>query len=1174
MATANIAQTKVVPVATTLKPYYDDFDESKNFQRILFRPGYAVQARELTQIQTIMQNQIERFGNHIFQNGSLVLGGAMSLDSKAIYINLQSTYANTAVIASDFKDNVITHSSGNGYVRAYVFGGVESTSTEPPVLVIKYLTGNEFDNSATIKTDVSSGANATANVTTSGHTGTATLASINDGIFFINGYFIKVPEQTVVVDKYSSRANAKIGLEYSEDIVTDVEDTTLLDPAQEASNYQAPGAARLRVNFDLAIRSLSSTDDTTFVELMRVENGVIKKQIKYPVYSVIGDTLARRTFDESGNYTVRRFNIAVDDHPTDNTKLQIVIDPGKAYVKGYEYESIAQERLDLPKARTFESVNNRDVTVNFGNYLYINDVVGGFNVSTMEIVDLHSLSYNLVTSSTHAHTKVGTARVREMKYNSAANTGDAPNFVYTLSIFDTQFSNLTSNVDAVSPSTISIYDPSSRFSSNNDAYNFATLRFTSGPAAGEKYTVSDYAGSSKTITVTPAFITTPTNASQFSLDFNIKMVDSMSDQANTRSANVSVSSKDTGTKQGNTTLTDTTFNSLAYSLPDSFIKTGLADQKFSYYGVVSVTFGATVTVTLSNGETFAGVTDSTGKSATTLDAFQVFRTNGTRLNLASVTVDNGATNPTATIANADGYTGTALVYFLINASSGSAVGQRTKSQVTGNTSVFIPTNTLSGTFATQLSSGTTTSQIYLADGQVVITNPSKVPNEKMSLFVSDVNRIQKVYDLNGAALPASGDSIVGYSDITSFFTFDNGQRDSHYDHASISLAARSTGFTGPLIAVFDYYSSTTTPGYFSVDSYPSYEDIPSYTDSNGNIISLRDAIDFRPVRTNASNTSPGYTFGGGAPTTTGIRVPKSGTSFSTDYSYFLPKKAHVTLTTDWSQPFKIIEGLSSKNPSDPRLSDNSMLLYKLSLEAYTINKSNITTQFVENKRYTMRDIGNLETRIENLEYYQSLSILEAAADRMKILDANGLERTKYGILADDFTTHGYGDVDNGDYLISIDRAVGGLQPAQNTVAMTLIESANSGIRTLGPYTTLSFTEEKLVTQNLATKFVQVQPYMISQWVGNMTMNPPQDVWVDTAKAPDSIINLGQNDALVSTSRTSNNSSEVNSRARRIRANNTLVTETNWHTRQFGAPPDTRNAGGGRNNSNRGNRRDR
>lgn len=1159
MATANIAETKVVPVVTTLKPFYDDFNESKNFHRILFRPGYAVQARELTQLQTILQNQIERFGNHIFQNGSLVLGGAMSLDSKAIYINLQSSYANTAVIASNFKDNVITHlsntatSTGNGYVRAYVFGTAESTSTEPPVLVVKYLTGNEFSNTANIKTDVTNGSNAVASIATSNHTGFGTLTSINDGIFFINGYFVKVPSQTIVVDKYSTQANAKIGLEYSEEIVTDVSDTTLLDPAQEASNYQAPGAARLKVNFDLTIRSLSSTDDTAFVELMRVENGVIKKQVQYPTYSVIGDTLARRTFDESGNYTVNRFNLAIDDHPTDNTKLQLLVSPGKAYIKGYEYESIAQEKIDLPKARSEESVNNRDVTVNFGNYLYVNNVAGGFNVATMEIVDLHSLTYNLVTTATHAQTKIGTARTRELKYyGTSTTTADANSFIYTLSVFDVEFTNLTSNVVSTTSTTVVPFDNSNKFSNRDDAYNGATLRFTSGTGTGDRYTVSDYTGSTKTFAISPNLVTTPTAATQFSLDFNIKVVDSLSDQANTESANVSVLSKDTGTRGGNTTLTDTTFNSLVYSLPDSFIKTGLTDQNFSYYGVAVVTFGATVTITLSNGETFAGVTDATGRSTVTLDAFQVFRTNGSRLNLSAVTVDNVATNPTAVITNADSYTGTAFVYFLVNANSGSAVGQKTKSQVTGNTSLYIPTNTLSGTFVTTLSAGSTTTQVYLADGQVAITRPSRVPGEKMSLFVSDVNRLQKVYDLNGTSLPASGSPITGYTDVTSFFTSDNGQRDSHYDHASIALTPRSTGFTGPLIVVFDYYSTPATPpGYYSVDSYPSYEDIPSYSDSSGNIISLRDAIDFRPVRTNASNTSPGFTLNG-------IRVPKSGTSFETDYSYFLPKKAHLTLTTDWSQPFKVIEGTSSKNPTEPKLSENSMLLYKLTLEPYTINKSNITTQFVENKRYTMRDIGNLETRIENLEYYQSLSLLEAAADRMRILDANGLERTKYGFIADDFTSHSFSDVDNIDYLISVDRAIGGAQPAQDTIVMSLVENSNSGIKTLGPYTTLSFTEEKLVTQNLATKFVPVQPYMIAQWVGNTNMNPPDDIWVDTIKGPDVVINpKGQNDALQSTERTANNTSEINSRARRRRANNALITETNWWTRQFGSPPDRR-----------------
>ena len=46
-------------------PYYDDFDEDKKFLRVLFKPGYAVQARELTQLQSILQKQVERFGNQI-----------------------------------------------------------------------------------------------------------------------------------------------------------------------------------------------------------------------------------------------------------------------------------------------------------------------------------------------------------------------------------------------------------------------------------------------------------------------------------------------------------------------------------------------------------------------------------------------------------------------------------------------------------------------------------------------------------------------------------------------------------------------------------------------------------------------------------------------------------------------------------------------------------------------------------------------------------------------------------------------------------------------------------------------------------------------------------------------------------------------------------------------------
>ena len=67
------------PTDFNLSPYFDDFSESKKFHRVLFRPAFAVQARELTQSQTILQNQIEKFGDHMFKQGSIVIPGGIGL---------------------------------------------------------------------------------------------------------------------------------------------------------------------------------------------------------------------------------------------------------------------------------------------------------------------------------------------------------------------------------------------------------------------------------------------------------------------------------------------------------------------------------------------------------------------------------------------------------------------------------------------------------------------------------------------------------------------------------------------------------------------------------------------------------------------------------------------------------------------------------------------------------------------------------------------------------------------------------------------------------------------------------------------------------------------------------------------------------------------------------------
>ena len=78
------------PTDFNLTPYYDDFSDSKKFHRILFRPSFAVQARELTQSQTILQDQIENLSDHIFKQGAMVIHGAISYDLNYYSVKLQN----------------------------------------------------------------------------------------------------------------------------------------------------------------------------------------------------------------------------------------------------------------------------------------------------------------------------------------------------------------------------------------------------------------------------------------------------------------------------------------------------------------------------------------------------------------------------------------------------------------------------------------------------------------------------------------------------------------------------------------------------------------------------------------------------------------------------------------------------------------------------------------------------------------------------------------------------------------------------------------------------------------------------------------------------------------------------------------------------------------------------
>jgi len=171
-----------------VSPYYDDYDEDKAFLRVLFRPGYAVQGRELTQLQTILQKQSSRLGDHIFKDGSKVLGGEVTLDTEVTYLKLTTTDT-----ASLFADGVISDTSvtvGAGTTRAQVLAAIDLVGSDAPTLIIKFISGTSFTAGATIYLEGSTAT--TATIAAVSHTGGASIVSINRGVYFVMDFLFSV----------------------------------------------------------------------------------------------------------------------------------------------------------------------------------------------------------------------------------------------------------------------------------------------------------------------------------------------------------------------------------------------------------------------------------------------------------------------------------------------------------------------------------------------------------------------------------------------------------------------------------------------------------------------------------------------------------------------------------------------------------------------------------------------------------------------------------------------------------------------------------------------------------------------------------------------------------------------------------------------------------------------
>lgn len=441
-------------------PYYDDYvdaeHEDKGYVKVLWKPSRAVQARELTQMQTYAQKQTAELGGYLFKDGTVVHGGVISTTTKQKYfiaalnyptgMSLNDAMAGFMAYNKDkestgfnglFPQNVDSTSDPNKAIQ-FQFVGWETfddpdqvttsnaaTGTSTTMVVVFYnLFGNTFADT-TADGYVSSDNKARAmsmsfrnpatndvnlNVTSFFKDNpadkndiylTCTRAFCNRGTIFVDGYFVNCPYGAVLVNSIEvsgmdgtptirvkpigKEEEYHIGFWINRKIVDAYEDPTLTDPASGTYNHKSSGADRYSILANLIcltperldalesaglLRISSSSDNSDndgategikFVTGIIMKNNiVVKEQSNIGTNSELMDEIARRTYEESGNYTVNPWKIQIenlvkkddDGFAADNpTKYEVAVNPGLGYIYGYRVSTCVSQKLENDRAR-------------------------------------------------------------------------------------------------------------------------------------------------------------------------------------------------------------------------------------------------------------------------------------------------------------------------------------------------------------------------------------------------------------------------------------------------------------------------------------------------------------------------------------------------------------------------------------------------------------------------------------------------------------------------------------------------------------------------------------------------------------------------------------------------------------------------------------------------------
>lgn len=1167
-------------------PYYDDFNSGeKDFYRILFKPGYAVQARELTQMQSMTQSQLFRFGKHIFREGSIVIpgqyhfkmdiGGEKGLNLS--YVKIKNTNgAGDTINVDDFLGQKLTgQTSTLQAVPEVVLDGDGTTANTKTFYFSSYLNASESDSTVRV---FQNGETLTSNVGScvvidSGATGYGSWFEIEEGVVFAKDHFISFSTQSTILDRYNPNPTCKVGFYITEDIINSSQDTSLLDPALEASNYAAPGADRLKLTATLSVRPYDDTEGApNFVTLFTVKNGVVQISNEKTQYNILGDTLAQRTYQESGDYIVKGYNVTIQEHDRitgsipnygrydsgDNEKLVVGIDPGFGYAKGYPVVNNDKFELDLEKPLDYINVSQQFASTTQGQYVFVNEFVGTWELDKGNRIALYDSVQRRITNegvttgqkwSTGAApaANIGTAIFNSIQYHSGTPGYDAVYKVF-LSDIKMQGSNTFSTVRSLFFGDPSVSDPGGDIVGANNTTSNTTLQDVNQTTllyyTGANYvkTARDPYGSAKTIyyfnetqgvtnelKFTSAGVLPVTSllagGSDESLPYTVSAAISSTDISQdfvvsiNETANVGPLGGGTVTGGfGNTRLDGAGVN-FTYLSPGD--KVAIEDHANTWY-VSSI--ASSSRMFLSN------TVPSTVSGKKIWKAYKV----GDILNINSKGANTG-TQKTITM----GASNTSFTIDLQETLLDPATG------LPKEVSACV-------TYKVGKRNAPEAQKTLKPNRYVIIDCSASGTSGPFNLGFSDVYQIKSITRKTGSVPTTTNDG----DDLTSYFILDNGQRDDRYDLASIRKNGITLGGTDYLLVKFDYFEPTYTglSAFFTIDSYEIQDDdalatsstirtenIPIFTSpTTGLQYDLRNQIDFRPVKSlpagitdadataigtakkvYSSNTSSSY-----ISATAGMKFPIPSSELIFDYSYYIGRKDIVTVNKDGV--ISITKGIPSINPVIPEMMDTQMILSILDIAPYpslspaygnVLKRRDLScgARKVSNRGYTMRDIGILEKRIKNLEYYTTLTLLEKNALSFKVLDDNGNDRFKNGYFIDTFKDASLSakGIDP-DFRIKFDATELSIRPLFTVESLSYEPVSTSGAVVNDGKITFAYTEELFFNQPRATD-VRLLERGTYYFQGMITLIPSQDVWIDTTFAADETVSIATDNSLIAIS---------------------------------------------------------